>query len=288
MRLAYFPGCKISFGLAEYGEAVEALMKHLGVTLVKLPFNCCGNPARSKDLSASVLASIRNLTMALDQGLDILTPCKCCFGQFKHGLHWYDTDKVIREKVDLALEEDGLTFPGTGLIQDPGTGGLEERPPKVRHLLDFLYHDIGTDTLAGKITPRLPKPKVVLQQGCHALRPYAVTRFDNPFNPVMFGELARACGLETVSWSKETECCGDPVADTHTDLAFRMRREKLASAARTGATTICTACTHCQIQYDRGVPGDTGDVTAVPFAMLLGRALGLKAKVFRIDSLKPE
>ncbi|HCY86938.1 MAG TPA: CoB--CoM heterodisulfide reductase, partial [Desulfobacteraceae bacterium] len=28
MRLAYFPGCKISFGLAEYGEAVEALMKH--------------------------------------------------------------------------------------------------------------------------------------------------------------------------------------------------------------------------------------------------------------------
>ncbi|MCG8635383.1 MAG: CoB--CoM heterodisulfide reductase iron-sulfur subunit B family protein [Desulfobacterales bacterium] len=279
MRLAYFPGCKISFGLAGYGAAVEALMKALGVTLVKLPFNCCGNPSRGKNLTASVLSAIKNITLARDRGLDILTPCKCCFGQLKHGIHWYDTQRDIREKVDLALAEEGLKLKRKGLVHDTVTGKLQERGVKIRHLLDFLYQDIGTDELAGRIQVPLSGFKVVLQQGCHALRPFSVTQFDNPFAPKMFRELVQTAGLEAVNWSKETECCGDPVAETHKDLAFRMRQEKLVLAGEAGADYICTACTHCQIQYDRGVPKEK--ISAVPFAVLLGTALGVEEKVFR-------
>ncbi len=280
MRLAYFPGCKISFGLADYGEAVEALMKALGVTLVKLPFNCCGNPSRGKNLAASVLAAVKNITLARNLGLDILTPCKCCFGQLKHGIHWYETQSGIREKVDLALAEEGLQFREKGLIHDTVTGQLQKRGVRIRHLLDFLYQDIGTDVLAGRIQNPLPGPKIVLQQGCHALRPFSVTQFDNPFAPKMFRELAKTAGLDPLNWSKETECCGDPVAGTHRDLAFRMRREKKAQARRAGADYICTACTHCQIQYTRDMPKGNQDISAVPFAVFMGAALGLKGKVF--------
>ena len=271
MRLAYFPGCKIHFHLKSYGEAVEAVMKHLGVTLVRLPFNCCGNPARGKNLTASVMAAVRNIALAQAQGLDIFTPCKCCFGQLKHGIHWYETDPWIREQVDQALAEEGLVF-------EP------QRPVSIRHFLDFLYHDLGPERLARLIKVPLGPGKIVLQQGCHALRPYSITRFDNPFAPKMFRELAILTGLGVLDWAKETECCGDPAAETNGDLAFRIRQDKLAHARRAGADYICTACTHCQIQYERGQydrvqyereKENKKNIRAMPFAVFLGAALGI-------------
>ncbi len=257
MKLAYFPGCKIHFHLKSYGASVEAVMKHLGVTLVRLPFNCCGNPARGKNLAASVLASVRNIALAREKGLDIFTPCQCCFGQLKHGMHWYETDPRIREQVDLALAEEGLVFEGV----------------EIRHLLDFLYHDLGQVKLARQVTSPLPSGKIVLQQGCHALRPFSVTRFDNPFAPKMFRQLAQLIGLEVLDWAKETECCGDPAAETNGELALSIRQDKMAHARQAGADYICTACTHCQIQYDRF--GNNGDIRALPFAVFLGAALGI-------------
>jgi len=258
MKLAYFPGCKIHFHLKSYGAMVEALLAHLGVTLVRLNFNCCGNPARGKNLAASVLAAVKNIALAREKGLDIITPCQCCFGQLKHGVHWYNTDPGIREQVDLALSEEGLVFKET----------------RIRHLLDFLYQDLGREELAQRIKISLPGHKIVLQQGCHALRPFSVTRFDNPFAPKMFRELAQVTGLEVLEWAKETECCGDPAAETNGDLAMKIRQEKMAHAREAGADYICTACTHCQIQYERE-DGNKRGIRAVPFALFLGAALGI-------------
>ncbi len=285
MRLAYFPGCKILYHHKDFGEASETLMKHLGVTLVRLPFNCCGNPARGKNLTASVLAAIKNICMAQEKGLDILTPCKCCFGQLKHGIHWYTANKDIREAVDLALAEEGMVYKSEGLIHDPATGSLVKRSVEVRHLLDLLFHDIGIEKLEKKIQHPLPLANIALQQGCHALRPFAVTQFDNPLAPKIFRSLVQATGLKVLDWSKETECCGDPVADTHKTMADKMRKEKQLQARRAGADYICTACTHCQIQYEKGKT-DLDEIKAVPFAYFLGAALGLKGNVFALEEFK--
>ncbi|MDD9302099.1 MAG: hypothetical protein HUK40_07035 [Desulfobacter sp.] len=282
MRLAYFQGCKILFDLNSYGKAVERLMAHLGVTLVTLDFNCCGNRARGKNLAASVHAAVRNIALAQARGLDIFTPCKCCFGQLKHGLFWYAENKMIREKVDLALAEEGLKFEAAPLIQDPGTGILEKRTVRIRHLLDFLFHDIGPRVLASRITPVSDPVKVVLQQGCHALRPFSVTQFDNPFAPRMFRQLAKTAGLDPLDWEKEVECCGSPAAETNKALALQICRQKLSSAQNAGADYICTACTHCQIQYAMGYTPKK-DVRPVPFAVFLGAALGIQSRLFHTD-----
>ena len=77
-------------------------MAALGVRLVKLPFNCCGNPSRGKNLEVSVFSAIKNLALARKYGLDIMTPCKCCFGQLKHGVYWYETRSgTIRNEFGL-------------------------------------------------------------------------------------------------------------------------------------------------------------------------------------------
>ncbi len=286
MRLAYFPGCKISFYLKSYGQAVEAVMAALGVTLVKLPFNCCGNPHRGKNLTASVLSAMKNLALAQHHGLDILTPCKCCFGQLKHGRYWYETQENLREKIDRSLSEEGLGFKNKNLIQDIKTSRLQHRAVRIRHLLDFLYDDLGVQTLESRISDPLPPHKIALQQGCHALRPYSVTQFDNPFTPTIFRDLIKLTGLRPMAWSKETECCGSPAFETHRDLSLRMRHSKQASARKEGAKYISTACTHCQIQYGQ-VPGEQSRdvfakkvIQAVPFAVFLGAALGIKGRAF--------
>jgi len=111
------------------------------------------------------------------------------------------------------------------------------------------------------------------------LRPFSVTRFDNPFQPRIFRELAELTGLEVLDWAKETECCGDSAAETHGDLARRIREGKCSHARQAGADYICTSCTHCQIQYERGQNENLSDnkrkIRAVPFAQLLGYALGI-------------
>lgn len=271
MKVAYFPGCQITFSLKSYGKAVEAIMAALGVTLVRLPFNCCGNPSRGKNLEVSVFSAIKNLALAQKYGLDIMTPCQCCFGQLKYGLYWYENRKALRDKIDRLLADQGLFYPGS-----PGSPPGE--PAGIKHLLSFLYQDIGIDTLKKKIIRPLAPEKIALQHGCHALRPFSVTGFDNPSAPKIFKTLVNITGLEAIDWSKQTECCGSPVAKDNEALALKMITHKAETASREGAAHICTACTHCQIQYqgkDAAHILSDKNLSAVPYPFFLGAALGI-------------
>jgi len=264
MKIAYFPGCKIPFYLKDYGLSVEALMMKLDVELVKLPFNCCGYPARGSNFEVSILSAIKNLAIAQKHGLDILTPCKCCFGQLKHASFWYDEKRELKAAIDRILDRENLFWDGS---------------VQVKHLLSFLYHDIGIEKIRMNVVKHLPEKKVVVQYGCHALRPFSITGFDNPFAPKIFEELVNVTGFKTVEWSKSTECCGNPVYDGNKQLAVKMFRSKIKTASKSGADFICTACTHCQIHYDcMELFSGTGNqkIPSVLFPQILGVAFGIR------------
>lgn len=78
-------------------------MQQLDVELVELPFNCCGYPSRNDNLEISILSSIKNLAIAQNHGLDIIIPCKCCFGQFRHALFRYNTSPGLKKKLTGSL-----------------------------------------------------------------------------------------------------------------------------------------------------------------------------------------
>jgi len=266
MKFAYFPGCKIPFELEEYGLSFEAVMKKLSVQLTNLPFNCCGYPSRSKSLEISVLSSIRNLSLAEKQGLDIITPCKCCFGQFKHAIYAWNNHKTLRIKINAILKEEGLCWSGE---------------TQVKHLLSFLYHDLGPAALKPLITRPFSNEKIVVQYGCHALRPFSITGFDNPFAPKIFEALVNIMGLQPIEWSKSTECCGNPIYETNRKLSVKILSSKLKSASDTGAAYIINACTHCQIQYNvMDMENDLKNIPIIPvlFTQILGMAMGLTKK----------
>lgn len=274
MKFAYFPGCKIPFELKEYGRSFEALMKKLKVDLINLPFNCCGYPSRNKSLEISVLSSIRNLALAQKQDLDIITPCKCCFGQFKHAIYWWNNHTDLRIKINAVLKNEGLSWNGK---------------TKIKHLLSFLYHDLGPRELKHRITRQLPKEKIVVQYGCHALRPFSITGFDDPHVPRIFEALIDITGLKIVEWSKNTECCGNPIYENNKKLSLKILQTKLQAASDAGASYICTACTHCQIQYNFMAMEQESkkfDIIPVLFTQVLGMAMGLNKKELGINDTR--
>lgn len=153
---------------------------------------------------------------------------------------------------------------------------------QVRHLLSFLTHDIGVQSIQKQIQRKLPPKNVVVQYGCHALRPYSITGFDNPFAPNIFERLLTITGLRVVEWSKSTECCGHPILNRHPDLSLKILQNKFHTARKAGADYICTACTHCQMQYETMEPSpaiDDINLTPLLFTQLLGAALGLSEEV---------
>ncbi len=266
MQFAYFSGCKIPFYLSHYGTSTRAVLEMLGVELVQLEFNCCGYPIRNLDHKAYLLQAARNLAIAEQNGLDILTPCKCCFGSLKLAAHFLEQDHELKRDINCILEKEGLSYRGHATI---------------RHLLQVLSQDVGLENISKQIKSPLSGFKIAANYGCHALRPSSVTGFDDPFSPSLFEDLVRVTGAEPVNWQKRLDCCGRPVAEHDVQLSLRLMEKKLQSASEAGADFICTACTYCQIQFD------SVSQTLVPsvlYPQLLGLSLGLPEKRLGLDA----
>ncbi|MBF0449828.1 MAG: CoB--CoM heterodisulfide reductase iron-sulfur subunit B family protein [Candidatus Magnetomorum sp.] len=259
LKYCYFPGCKISGQLPEYGDATLTIMNALNVKLVDMPFNCCGYPIRHQSMEASIFSAARNIALAESVHLDIMTPCKCCFGNLKHSQHLLETDTMLFKSINDRLKEEDLSY----------SGKLE-----IKHLLTVLYQDVGLEKIEKQITHPLPhSQKVAASYGCHALRPASVTNFDHPFDPTLFEKLVETTGAQTVFWPKRSECCGHPISEKNQLLSKALLKAKVMDAVQANANMICTACTYCQIQYD-SMGKDMTDIPVITFSQLLAGAMG--------------
>lgn len=280
MRYAYFPGCKIPWHLPQYGQATQAVCSRLGLELTELEFGCCGYPIRHSSFEASMFTAARNFALAENEGLTIMTPCKCCFGNLRHAAWWLRESPELAESVRRRLAAEGLRLP---------------QHPEVVHLLTALdapESGRGAHRIREMVMYPLTGLRVAAHYGCHALRPGHVTRFDNPLEPTIFERLLQACGVTPVRWPLRLECCGNPLWGKNDELAAKLALRKLSDAAAAGAETLCTACTYCQLQFDAMRPRMAGLVApgaleqappAVLFPQLLGLALGLDAEELGLE-----
>lgn len=272
MKLLYFPGCKLTAQLPAYDRATRAVLDALSVALAEREMTCCGYPVRHQSFAAFLYSAARNLALAETQGLDILTPCKCCFGSFKHAIHWLRRKPSLRAEINRRLAAEDLRW--------------EDRS-EVIHLLTLLRGPVAGGKIEAQVTIPLTGLRVAAHYGCHALRPAAVTAFDNPTAPRIFEALIAATGATPLHWARRTECCGNPLWEKNPRLALALMGKKLASASEAGADVLCTACTHCQLQFEgirrRHPEADPaqGRLRAILYPQLLGLALGLPAE--RLD-----
>ena len=262
MKYAYFPGCKIPYHQPQYDLSTRAVLDFLGVRLVEIPFNCCGNPIRDRDFKAFLFSAARNLALADREHQSILTPCKCCYGSLMHAHFWLKRDPSLRREITTLLKAEGLRW---------------HPDIHVRHLLTVLVREVGAAALSAWVRRPLTGLAIATHYGCHALRPAAVTRFDNPLAPTLFETLVSVTGADAVICPLRLECCGHPLWEKNSRLSVRLMNRKLADARRSGADLICTACTHCQIQFDTVrsfQPAPEPDQVGPP-AILMTQLLGL-------------
>ena len=277
MKFAFFSGCKIPYYLIQYGISTKAVLHTLGVELIDIEFNCCGYPIRHQSFEASIFSAARNIALAQQKKIDILTPCKCCFGNLKHAEHWLKENDSLKYEINSKLSEEGLKWEGE---------------IKIKHLLSVLFHDIGMDALQVKIRKPFSGLKVAAHYGCHALRPNNVVQFDNPLAPTIFENLVSVTGAECIEWPRRLDCCGNPLWEKNNQLSLKLMIEKLEDALLSGAEALCTACSYCQIQVDQIRKSELKDndwnqkLPSILYPQLLGLSLGIDEQQLGLDHNK--
>jgi heterodisulfide reductase subunit B len=237
MKIALLRCCTTPIFLKQYETSTDAVLKKLQVELVDIKdFNCCGYPFKNFNFMAYVLASARNLSLAEKKNLDIMTFCNCCYATMKHANHLLREDASVRAQINATLGKEGLAY----------GGGVE-----VKHLLEIFHKDIGIEKLKEAVTRRFKGLKIATHYGCHILRPREILRFDNPAAPSIFDRLVETTGAESISWQTKLECCGSPMWGIDDDLSMDLTEKKIADALESGADYFCTACSYCQLQFDR-------------------------------------
>ncbi|MCW3992683.1 MAG: heterodisulfide reductase-related iron-sulfur binding cluster, partial [Candidatus Bathyarchaeota archaeon] len=81
MRYAFFVGCTTLARLWGYEVSTRRVAERLGVELVDMPgSSCCGTTyLETLDHKTALAVAARNICIAEDMGLDIVTVCNGCF-----------------------------------------------------------------------------------------------------------------------------------------------------------------------------------------------------------------
>lgn len=276
MKLAVFRCCPTNILLKQYETSTNAVLQMLDVDFVDIKeFNCCGYPLKNINFKAYVLSSARNLALAEDRELDILTFCNCCFGSLRHAQNLMQENPSLKKEVNAILKEEGLNYNGD---------------VKVQHLFEFLFKDIGLEAIKNKMVGTFSnKLKIATHYGCHLLRPSQILKFDSPISPSIFDQLVEITGAQSIDWPTKADCCGAPLLGVQNDLSMDLTKKKLLGARLVSTDYLCVACVYCQLQFDRAQKkmqrngNEHQTIPSLLYTQLLGLCLGIDPKLLGID-----
>jgi len=277
-KFLIFLGCAIPYRVSAYEISARKILTKLGIELVEMPeFNCCGLPLDPVSHETMLILAARNLALAEQQGLSILTLCPGCGGTLKKVNKILKTDKALREQINGHLKESGLEFKGT-------TGA--------KHILQLLKEDVGLEKIKASVVKPLTMLKVAEHNGCHILRPKEYIGFDDPEDPQTLRALIEATGAEVLDYIDETECCGAPSVGVSDKVAIELARDKLSHVKMVDAQALITICPFCHIMFDTNelrIERMYNELYGVPilhYPQLLGLAMGMTPEELAFNELR--
>lgn len=242
MKVGFFIGCNTAFNRPDLEQAVRLSYPLLGVELDDLEGqSCCPSwgTMPSVDMAGWSAVSARNLSLAEEKELDIVTVCGSCYGSLGEVKHKLQNDPFLKEKVNGILKGLGRNYRGTA---------------DVYQSVGYLYQNIGVEKIKQSLKYSLEGLKIALQPGCHSLWPSAIypDREEDSFHPHMLGDMCRTLGAEVVDYSRLTDCCGmGGMRSADMEKAFNLLAVKLKSIKEEAdPDLIVTGCSSCLIQID--------------------------------------
>ncbi|MFX0168753.1 MAG: CoB--CoM heterodisulfide reductase iron-sulfur subunit B family protein [Candidatus Hodarchaeota archaeon] len=265
---ALYMGCVIPNRLPYMELAMRETLRYFEIETSDINgFTCCPNPLTLPhiDHHAALAISARNLAIAEEQGLNLLTPCNGCFEALKGTAIKLKNDKALHQEINAILAKTGHEF--KGIVQ-------------VKHFIQLLFEDIGLGTIAESVVNPLADLTAAVHVGCHILRPSKLLNVDDAQRPMLLHQLVRALGAKTVFFQDEMDCCGYGTRPADRDLSLQMTANKIVNMKRAGAEALVAICPACTLQFDlmqRLALRNTEDKTPVPvfyYPELLNLALG--------------
>jgi heterodisulfide reductase subunit B len=224
-----------------------------------------------------LILAARNLALAEQQGLNIITLCPGCAGTLKKVNKILKEDKTLREQINGHLKESGLEFKGT---------------VTAKHLMQVLIEDVGLEKVKSTVVKPLTMLKVAEHNGCHILRPKEYIGFDDPEDPQTLKILIEATGATCLDYMDETECCGAPSVGVSDKIALQLARDKLNHVKIVDAEALITICPFCHIMYDTNelriekLFNEAYGIPILHYPQLLGLAMGLTPEELAFNELR--
>ncbi|MDO5836016.1 MAG: CoB--CoM heterodisulfide reductase subunit B [Methanobacterium sp.] len=279
MAFAYFLGCIMNNRYPGIEKATRIMFDKLDIELQDMEgASCCPAPGVFGSFDRTTWAAIaaRNITIAEEQGNDILTECNGCFGSLFETNHMLHEDDKMKEKINAVLAEAGREYKGE---------------INVRHFAEILYNDVGLDKLADTVTNPL-NLNVAVHYGCHFLKPSAEIDIDDPIQPTILDELVEVTGAKSVPYRDKMMCCGagGGVRSRDIDVTLSFTREKLQNMKEAGVDAIVNVCPFCHLQFDVGQTevnkayGENWDIPVFHLAQLYGLAMGVSKDDLTVDA----
>lgn len=259
-KYAFYPGCSLHSIAKEYDLSARAVARELAIGLSDLAdWNCCGGLVENTlDRRLDLALNARNLNLAAETGMDLVTPCAICFNRLVSARQDLMNNHLVRSEVADIL---GFSL------------NLSSQP---KHLLEIFSLQPVLDKLQSLAEKSLSGLRVVAYYGCMLVNLSGTVLFDDPENPKSLDSLVSAMGGEPLPWPYKTECCGGSTADK---LENSLTERLLQMAVECGADCIVTACPVCQSNLDfRQQTQRSYNMPVLFFTQLMALVLGIDEK----------
>lgn len=284
-QIGLYLGCNIPLKHPDIEQSIRKIVPEFGVEPVDLEgASCCPawGTAPSFDLPTWCALSSRNLTIAEEMNVDVMTGCNSCFGILSEAKHFLEDEKM-KKKVNEQLAAIDRTYTGTADIY---------------HVAQFLHKTVGLDNIKSKLKYSLDGLKIATQTGCHTLWPSDVYKVpeENPYNPTILKDLCEVTGAEAPNYSRLNGCCGmGGMRSTDAEKSLKLFKEKLLSIKEEiDPDMIVTTCSSCFMQFDMSqlILKERGEIDFEPiptfyYTQVLALAMGFDptqvASISQID-----
>ena len=243
MKTGLFLGCNMPALRPDIERSIRLSLPTVGVEVVDLDgYVCC--PAfgtfPSLDEDAQLAVNAWNYAIAEEKGVDLVAQCGSCYSSLKLGRHHILESEETLARVNTLLEKGGKHYAGKA---------------NMRHMTDFLYHEVGLERIRASVKRPLEGVHVVVQYPCHARFPGDVVGFEQSAGrPHILRDLVEALGATVDTFSLEYACCGGS-GGFHKASAPRAeaftKRKLDAIKKETQAEAIVGSCITCIMYLDR-------------------------------------
>jgi len=276
MKYAFFAGCLIPAREPQYENSVQKIAPKLGIELVAMKgVNCCAPfSIQSLDHTSWLALAARNLCLAEEMRLNIVTLCNDCYESLLMANTILKENKETRDEVNNILVDVDLEFKGK---------------IDVKIFSDVLYEDVGLEEVKNAIKRPFNGLRVAVQPGCHLSKPKRL-HFGQRMGVLALDELVEATGATSIPYERKEACCGGPLRGINDEVALRVAKQKLDSMKAAGADSIVTVCPFCYLELDMGQieikrhVKEEYDLPVLSFAELLRIAMGMNLEDWEIKT----